>query len=131
MGDKTHIFTSYTPTSGVLTTDSGTKLSIGSSQGSVRAYEMLLGGLSHCLFSTFQSLAEKMQVSYERVDLDIVGIKRDEKVATLETVTIEVTAEGINDHDKFTKSFEISTRYCSVYNTISHVAKIEWNVTFV
>ena len=44
-------------------------------------------------------------------------------MSTLEHVMIDVLAKGVNDQKKFERSFEIATRYCSVFNTISQVVK--------
>ena len=101
-----------------------------SSADTFSAYELLLGGLSHCLFSTYESMAEKMQVEYSGLDMNITGVKRDEKVATLKTVDIDVLAKGVTDQDKFAKAFEIATRYCSIFTTISKVAEMRWNITY-
>ncbi len=98
--------------------------------GSTGPYEYLLGALSGCLFKTFVSLATKMQVSWEHVSFAVEGIKRDEKVATLKDVTIAVTATGTEDAAKFTKAFETATRYCSIYQTLSHVAEMHWTIDF-
>ncbi|MGI6433093.1 MAG: OsmC family protein [Sphaerochaetaceae bacterium] len=131
MADTTHILSTFTPTGGTLTTDANSVLAIGQGEGKFRAYEMLLGALSHCVFSTFESIAEKMQFSYEKVDLDITGVKRDEKVALLKTVAINITASGVDDQQKFSKAFEIATRYCSIFQTLSHVAKMSWEISFL
>lgn len=130
MGQKTHIVSQFGITEGTLVSDSGATVGLGSANGAFAPYELLLGGLSYCLFSTFVSIAEKMQLAYEGMDMHITGIKRDEKVATLETCSIEVKAKGVEDENKFKKAFEISTRYCSVFQTISKVAKMDWNIDF-
>ena len=130
MEQKIHVSTQYQQEEGKLVADSGSSLLLGRSEGAFAPYELLLGGLSYCLYSTFLSIAEKMQLTYGDVALDINGVKRDEKVATLKTVTIAVTAKGVEDQGKFEKAFEISTRYCSVFQTISKVADITWDITF-
>lgn len=130
MGAKTHIVTHFDGSEGRLVTDSGATVDIGAAEDKFVAYELLLGGLSHCLYSTFESIGEKMQLKYGKVDLNVTGVKRDEKVATLETCSVEIEATGVEDEAKFEKAFEIATRYCSIYNTISKVASMEWKVSF-
>jgi putative redox protein len=130
MGAKTHIVSKFAKHDGKLITDSGASVTLGGKANDFSAYELLLGGLSHCLFSTYESLAEKMKVEYDGMDMSITGIKRDEKVATLKTVDIEVLAKGIVDQDKFTKAFETATRYCSIFNTLAQIAEMRWNITF-
>ncbi len=131
MGERTHIISKYTEKGGHLFSDSGSTVELGRAKGAFVAYELLLGALSHCLFSTFKSLAEKMQVEYDGLDFDIVGVKRDEKVATLETCDLNISATGIVDKSKFEKAIEISTRYCSVFQTLSHVAKMSWTINYL
>ena len=130
MGSKTHIVSKFAKHDGRLITDSGASVTLGTRAETFSAYELLLGGLSHCLFSTYESMAVKMQVEYSGLDMNITGVKRDEKVATLKTVDIDVLAKGVTDQDKFAKAFEIATRYCSIFTTISKVAEMRWNITY-
>ena len=131
MGKKVHhTLSQFNTIDGQLVTDSGSKVELSSKPGAFAPYELLLGALSYCLYSTFVSIAEKMQLSYEGVDMDITGVKRDEKVATLETCDISVKAKGVEDEQKFAKAFEISTRYCSVFQTLSKVAQMKWDISY-
>lgn len=130
MGKTTHIVSQFNEHDGRLVTDSGAMVALGGTAEAFAPYELLLGGLSYCLFSTFESIAEKMQLKYTGMDMHVTGVKRDEKVATLETCTIDVTAKGVVDQEKFSKAFEISTRYCSVFQTISKVAQMHWVIKF-
>ncbi|MFA5468122.1 MAG: OsmC family protein [Sphaerochaetaceae bacterium] len=130
MGSKTHVIAKYGKSDGRLITDTAASVALGRSSEKFSPYELLLGALSYCLFLTYQSLAEKMQVEHTSVDIDITGVKRDAKVSTLEHVDLLVVAKGVNDEKKFDKAFEIATRYCSVFNTISQVAKIDWKIRY-
>jgi putative redox protein len=130
MGERIHTLSKFNGTVGKLHNDRGSVLEMSGKSGAFAAYELLLGALSHCLWATYYSIAQKMKLQYGEVDLDITGIKRDEKVATLETVDIIVTASDIEDRDKFEKAFEIATRYCSTYQTINQVAKMNWSVKY-
>lgn len=132
MGESIHITTTYNQHDGSLITDKGTTIALGGDKDTVAPYELLLGGLSYCLFKTFESIAEKMQVEYAGMDIDIVGVKRDDKVAMLETVTLKVDAKGIKEEQKgkFSKAFEVSTRYCSVFNTLAKIAEMKWDINF-
>lgn len=130
MGERTHVVASFIGKDGTLTSDRNSTLTLGAKEGAFKAYDLVLGGLSHCLFATLESIIDKMQISYDKVDLDITGIKNDEKVALLETVEVKVTAKGAEDEAKFEKAFEIATRYCSTYQTLSKVATMSWSVSF-
>lgn len=52
MGERTHIISKYTEKGGHLFSDSGSTVELGRAKGAFVAYELLLGALSHCLFST-------------------------------------------------------------------------------
>lgn len=130
MGSRTHIVSHFGPHSGKLVTDSGAVVALGHEAGTFAPYELLLGGLSYCLFRTFESLAEKMQVTFEKLDMDIEGVKRDDKISTLETCMIRVSVKGASNEEKLTKAFEIATRYCSVYHTLTKVATLQWSISF-
>ncbi len=130
MGERIHVLSKFDPKVGHLHTDKGSVLEMSGNKGAFDAYELLLGALSHCLFATFKSLAEKMQVQYESVVMEIVGVKRDEKVALLETVQLDVGVKSVSDESKFKRAFEIATRYCSVFQTLSKVATLNWTIKF-
>ncbi|MFA6775256.1 MAG: OsmC family protein [Sphaerochaetaceae bacterium] len=93
-------------------------------------YEYLLGALSGCLFMTFKDIAAKMHLSYEHISFRTHGVKRDEVPKWLQSVDITIVVTGASDPQAFTKAFEIATRYCSIYNTLAKVAKMEWTVEF-
>lgn len=131
MGAKIHIRAQYGPHAKRLLTDSGAAVALGSEAGTFAPYELLLGALSSCVHSTFESVVEKMQLAYESVEMQVQGEKRDEKIATLQTCHLHVEITGAEDRDKVTKAFEIATRYCSIYNTLSHVASMTWDIVFV
>ncbi len=131
MSSKTHIKTVYGHgEDGQLINDTGAILPVGVSADRFSPYQMLLGALSYCLYLTHVSLAEKMSVEHTEVIIDVTGTKRDAKVSTLEHVMVDVVGKGVTDQKKFERAFEIATRYCSVFNTISQVAKIEWNIRY-
>ncbi len=130
MGESIHIKTNYAQHDGILVTDKGTKVSLGREEGTVAPYELLLGGLSYCLFRTFESITAKMQVEYQGVDMEITGVKGDDKIGMLTHVTLAVTMKGAPDETKAEKAFEIATRYCSVFNTLGKVAEMKWEISF-
>jgi len=98
--------------------------------GTTGPYDYLLGALSGCLFSTFEALSVKMQVAWEHVGFEVFGTKRETSPTTLKECTINVTATGCDNQEKFLKAFETATRYCSIYQTLSKVAEMHWIVDF-
>lgn len=127
MANVKHIRSDFVPGHWQFVTDKGKNFTIESGSS---PYDYFFGALSGCLFSTFADLARKMKVAWEHVSFEIDGEKRAEVPTTLEWVTVKVTATGVDDRVKFTKAFETATRYCSIYTTISKVARMDWSVSF-
>lgn len=130
MGESIHIMTNYAQHDGRLVTDSGSVVQLGRETGTVAPYELLLGGLSYCLFRTFESVTEKMKVKYEGMDMEITGVKGDDAIGMLTNVTLQVSMTGAPDEKKVRKAFDISTRYCSVFNTLGKIAEMKWDISF-
>ncbi len=116
---------------GILTGHHGSS-QVGPAEGALAPYDMVLGGLGGCLNHTFQSVLDKKKVKIHGVKYAIDGIKRDEVPATLKTVNITVSVTGVDEDDQkaVQKAFELATRYCSVYQTISKVADMHYDVVF-
>lgn len=116
---------------GILTGQHGS-VQVGSKEGSLVPYDMVLGGLGGCLNHTFQSILDKKKVQVHAIHYDITGTKRETVPTTLEMVDIIVQITGAEEtlYEKIEKSFEQATRYCSVYQTISHVADMRYKVEF-
>jgi len=128
MGDKKHVRADFVPGHYQFVTDKGAAFEIGPSSA---PYDYLLGALSGCLFVTFKDLATKMKVSWEHISFDVDGEKRDDVPTTLKEVSISVSATGVENQQKFLKAFETATRYCSIFQTISHVSEMRWTVDFL
>ena len=127
MAEHTHIRSDFVPGHWQFVTDGGKSLTIDRESS---PYDYLFGALSGCLFATFSDLAVKMKVGWEHVSFEVDGEKRTESPTTLEWVTVKVVATGVDNQGKFTKAFETATRYCSIYETLSKVARMEWTVRF-
>lgn len=105
---------------------------VGPAEGALAPYDMVLGGLGGCLNHTFQTVADKKRLKFQAIRYDIKGVKRTEVPTTLKTVTVNVVVSGADerDHDALTKAMDLATRYCSVYQTISQVASMDWHIRF-
>ncbi len=116
---------------GVVTGDHGSS-QVGPTEGALAPYDLLLGGLGGCLNATFQSVLDKRRVSIHGVNYIIDGEKREDIPQTLKKVHVEATIMGVDDEDKkkVEKSFEAATRYCSVYQTLKHVASMSYTLNF-
>jgi putative redox protein len=128
MGEKKHIRADFVPGHYQFATAKGSSFVIGPESA---PYDYLLGALSGCLFKTFEELAVKMRISWEHISFEVNGSKRDEVPTTLEEVTIAVQASGVENQQKFLKAFEMATRYCSIYQTISKVSRMSWSADFL
>ncbi len=115
-----------------ISTGSHGSSQIGPTEGALAPYEMVLGGLGGCLNSTFQDVLDKRRINIHGVNYVIEGEKRDEVPKWLKQVHVDVSVSGVDEDDKkkVEKSFETATRYCSVYQTLSHVATMTYTLTF-
>ena len=92
--------------------------------GALAPYDMMLGALGSCFYSTFAGIAKKMRLKYERAEVAVHGVKRAEVPTTLETVDMVFTIYGVLDSKGFERASELAARHCSVHETISKVAAI-------
>ncbi|MFH5882475.1 MAG: OsmC family protein [Candidatus Izemoplasmataceae bacterium] len=116
---------------GIITGHHGSA-QVGPAEGALAAYDMVLGGLGACLNHTFQTVADKKRLKFQAVKYDITGVKREEVPTWLKEVTVNVVITGADTEkkDAYLKAMELANEYCSVYQTLKHVAKMETNVTF-
>ena len=103
---------------------------IGKQESSLAPYDLMLGALGACYYSTFVDIADKMRLDYQRATIDIHGIKRDEVPTTLKEVSMTMTIQGTPDEKGFARAAELAAKYCSVHETISKVAKIQLDLKF-
>ncbi len=96
----------------------------------IMPYDMLLGALGSCFYSTFLDIARKMRLEYEKADIDIVGVKREETPTHLVTVDMLFTLYGVKDDKGFQRAAELAAKYCSIHHTLSQVADIQLLVQF-
>jgi len=130
MSAPIHIQLQVTPDAWVGIGSDDIKVSIGTEAGTLRPYELLLMSLGGCLHSTFQDIAGKMRVSWNSIVFDIQGEKRQTPPTTLKHCRITAAVSGADQKQKLEKAFETAARYCSVYQTLSKVAEMEWHLEF-
>ncbi len=114
---------------GELIVDNGS-VPIGIDQGEILPYDLLFGALASCLYATFLDVMAKKRIDFESASISIEGEKKADIPTTLKWVKTTMTVVGCNDHVNVCKSFELATKYCSIYETISQVAQMTWEVTF-
>lgn len=99
-------------------------------QGAFKPYDLMLGALGSCYYHTFVGIADKMRLEYEKAEIHINGVKREETPATLKTVVMTFTVHGAKDQKGFQRAAELAAKYCSVHETIKQVADITLQVVF-
>ncbi len=114
---------------GKLETENGT-LPLGAEQGEFKPYQLLLGSLGSCFYSTFLGIAKKKRLNFSEARMEISGKKRDEVPTTLEHVIIKMTVVNPSKEKDFLHSAELAGEYCSIHRTIALVAKIDLEVNF-
>lgn len=114
---------------GTLYAPNGTAL-IGAESGTLAPYDMLFGALAGCLYSTFLDVAVKKRINFSHVDLVVSGEKRSQIPMTLEWVHIKAVIHDAEKELGLTQAFDLATQYCSIYETISKVAKMTYEVDF-
>jgi putative redox protein len=103
---------------------------IGREEGDLAPYDMMLGALGACYYSTFVGIADKMRLVYEQATIDIHGVKRDVVPTTLKEVRMVLTILGAPEEKGFARAAELAAKHCSVHETISKVAQIDLTVIF-
>ncbi len=130
MGSRHHAVLKITKEGWRGENDSGAALDISTDGTSMGPYNLLLLALGSCLESTFEDVARKMRISWESVTMDISGEKRDEVPTFLKQCTVSLQVTGASDEKRFKRAFSVAARYCSIYQTLSKVAEMDWNITF-
>ena len=131
MGRNQHAVLSFKREfNGVGKTDRGFEVRIGADSSSAAPYDLLFMALGSCLYSTFEDIAGKKRVTYDNVKIEISGEKRDEPPTTLKTCHVSFEISSASDEKGLEKAMELATKYCSVYQTLSHVAEMTWEIIF-
>lgn len=113
---------------GTLVAPRGT-VQIGAKEGTVAPYDMLLGALGSCMYSTFLDIMQKKRIGFERFEMIIDGEKRDEIPTTLKWVHVKAVIYGPEKEIGIDQAFKLCTEYCSIYQTLSHVAEMTYEIT--
>jgi putative redox protein len=105
-------------------------VSIGMLPNQASPYKLLQAALISCLHSTFLDVIEKKRLNLESVTYHSSGFKREEIPSTIETLHLDVHVKGIENKVAVEKSFELATKVCSVFNTISQVGTITYTIHY-
>lgn len=105
-------------------------LKIGQGEGEFLPYELLMGALGSCLYSTFLDIIIKMRIQINTCHMDIEWEKRTEVPTTCKQVIVKVKLTGAeaSKEQKLQNAFKLATEYCSVYHTLSQVAEMKYEL---
>ncbi len=112
---------------GKLMLDEG-EVTIGRAPDVAAPYDLLFGALASCLYATFLEVLTKKRIEIETCSITVEGEKREEIPMTLKYVHLTVKVKGTEKIDSVVKSFELACKYCSIYETLSKVAKMSYEV---
>lgn len=107
------------------------RVAIGSGEGRLAPYDMLLGALSSCLYATFLGVAEKKRITFESVDIEVTGEKREQVPTTLKWVDVNLVVKNASKEKGLREAAELAGEYCSIYQTLAMVADMNLTVEFV
>ena len=100
-------------------------------EGQMAPYELLLGALGACYYSTFLGIAEKMKLQFERAEFKIHGVKREDVPTMLQEVNILFTIHGAAEQKGFDRAAELVGKYCSIHATLEKVATMHTELQFL
>lgn len=125
---KTNFNSNFT---GELITDRA-QVAIGSGEGRLAPYDMLLAALSSCLYATFLGVVEKKRLTFDRCEITVKGEKRTEIPTTLQWCQVEMRLFGaVESKEKhYIEAAKLAGEYCSIYQTLSNVADMSTEVIF-
>lgn len=118
---------------GECTNEGGAVLNVAADQW--RPYELLFTALASCMYSTFLDVINKKNLNYKKVIISVDGEKIDDIPAMLNKADIIFTITGAEkDNEKIIAKFErsllLSEKYCSIYNTLTKIAKLNTQLIF-
>ena len=114
---------------GEMTTKKTTS-NVGRGEKALAPYDMMLGALATCLYSTFLDVIEKKRITFDEADVIVTGEKRKTVPMTLEWVKVVIEVSNASEEKGIRKAAELAAKYCSVYETISKVADMNIEVAF-
>lgn len=115
---------------GQLVTARDARVSIGPGPGNASPYDLLLGALASCFYATFLDIVEKKRLSFTAAHITVNGEKREEVPTTLSWVLLKLSIRGANGLQGFEQAATLAGQYCSIYQTLSHVAQMKTELSF-
>jgi len=106
-------------------------VAIGSKKDELAPYDMLLGALGSCLYATFIEIAVKKRIHFDAAHISVEGEKRETIPTTLKWVKVKLSITNAEKESGLVQAAELAAKYCSIYQTLSHVAEMSWEIEFI
>ncbi|MDO5734425.1 MAG: OsmC family protein [Eubacteriales bacterium] len=118
---------------GSFENERGASLKLGREAGEFEPYELLPAALAACFYATFLGIVEKQKLDFEAAEIELSGKKREEAPTFLESVLLVLKIKGAEKslEPKFSRAAELAAKYCSIYQTIAQVAKMELKLELI
>jgi len=107
------------------------KIPVGNGDGRVLPYDMIFGALGSCMYVNFQEIADKQKIKFESVTVEVTGDKRDTIPRLLEWVLVKYIVKNCDNKEGLRKASKLSSKYCSIYQTLDSVAKMSCVIEFI
>ncbi len=104
---------------------------IGMEDGMLEPYDMLLGALCSCLYSTVLDFFEENKINVSEAEITVNATHRDVMPTTLKEVNILLSLKGTSDEELANEAVEKACSLCSIYQTVSKVADMNTMVKFL
>jgi putative redox protein len=104
---------------------------IGGTGKGARPMELLLMGLAGCAGIDVISILQKQRQSIESIEIDVVGVRGESKLANPFTqIRMVFALRGTIEESHLKRAIELSMeKYCSVAKTLEKTATITWEYT--
>lgn len=115
---------------GELHTQRGAIAKLGSQENGLAPYDMLFAALASCLYATFLGVVEKKRMTFDSVDIEVTGEKRQTIPMMLTWCKVVIKVKNPSKEKGFEQAADLAAEYCSIYQTLSHVADMSVVVEF-
>ncbi len=95
----------------------------------VEPYDMTFGALASCFYSTFLNFVQKENLNVQKAKIMVRGDKRETVPTTLSWVNLDIELVSDETYEDLEQCVLQASETCSMYQMISHVAKMSWSLT--
>lgn len=100
-------------------------------KGLIEPYDMTFGALASCFYSTLLGIVEKENLNIQKAKITVTGDKRETVPTMLSWVHLDVELFSGEDAEKLKSCVQQASETCSMFQMISHVAEMSWNLKVV